>query len=154
MDNFEKVLKKELGNFEKHFIEFKDDMKNEMSNFKTEIKDEMSNFKTEIKDEMSNFKSEIKDEMSNFKSEIKDEMSNFKTEVKDEIRERFFVFEHDYGQKIDGLYDVVVLNKQIADNKIEELEQKVGANDMRIIKNSLDITALNSKKVNSKNLKN
>ena len=110
MDNFEKVLKKELGNFEKHFIEFKDDMKNEMS--------------------------------------------NFKTEVKDEIRKRFFVFEHDYGRKIDGLYDVVVLNKQIADNKIDELEQKVEANDMRIIKNSLDITALNSKKVNSKNLKN
>ncbi len=125
MDNFEKVLKKELGNFEKHFIEFKDDMKNEMSNFKTEIKDEMSNFK----------------------SEIKDEISNFKTEVKDEIRERFFVFEHDYGRKIDGLYDVVVLNKQIADNKIDELEQKVKANDMRIIKNSLDITALNSKKL-------
>lgn len=132
MENFEKVLKKELGIFEKHFTEFKDDMKNEMSNFKLEIKDEMSSFKTEIKDEMS----------------------NFKTEVKDEIRERFFVFEHDYGRKIDGLYDVVVLNKQITDNKIDELEQKVGANDMRIIKNSLDITSLNSKKVNSKKSKN
>ena len=147
-------MKKELGIFEKHFTEFKDDMKNEMANFKLEIKDEMSSFKTEIKDEMTNFKTEVKNEISDFKTEIKDEMSNFKTEVKDEIRERFFVFEHDYGRKIDGLYDVIVLNKQITDNKIDELEQKVGANDMRIIKNSLDITSLNSKKVNSKKSKN
>lgn len=132
MENFEKVLKKELGNFEKHFVEFKEDMKNEMTSFK----------------------SEMKNEMASFKSEIKEEMSNFKVEVKDEIRERFFVFEHEYGRKIDGLYDVVVLNKQITDNKIDELEQKVDTNDMRIIKNSLDIKSLNSRKVNSKKSKN
>ena len=143
MENFEKVLKKELAIFEKHFVEFKDDMKNEMTSFKSQMKDEMSSFKTEIKDEMNTFK-----------TEVKDEMNTFKTEVKDEIRERFFVFEHEYGRKIDGLYDVVVLNKQITDNKIEELEQKVDTNDMRIIKNSLDITSLNSKKVNSKKSKN
>lgn len=132
MENLEKVLKTELGNFEKHFVEFKEDMKNEMTSFK----------------------SEMKNEMASFKSEMKEEMSNFKVEVKDEIRERFFVFEHEYGRKIDGLYDVLVLNKQITDNKIEELEQKVDTNDMRIIKNSLDITSLNSRKVNSKKSKN
>ena len=143
MENFEKILKRELGIFEKHFVEFKEDMK-----------DEMTSFKSEIKGEMSSFKSDIKNEMSGFKSEMREEMSDFKSEVKDEIRERFFVFEQDYGRKIDGLYDVLVLNKQITDSRINELEQKVDTNDMRIMKNSLDITSLNSRKVNSKKSKN
>lgn len=145
MENFEQILKRELGIFEKHF-----------NNFKDEIKQEFSSFKTEIKDEMSNFKTEISGEMSGFKEEIRKEMTNFKTEVKDEIRERFFCFEQEYGRKIDGIYDVVVLNKQITDEKINDLEKRVKTNEMRIIKNSLEIDSLKSKKINSKklNLKN
>lgn len=145
MENFEQILKRELGIFEKHFNNFKDEMKEEMSSFKTEMREEMSSFKTEIKDEMSSFK-----------TEMKDEMSNFKTEIKDEIRERFFCFEQEYGRKIDGIYDVVVLNKQITDEKINDLDKRVKTNEMRIIKNSLEIDSLKSKKLNSKklNLKN
>ena len=52
MENFEQILKKELGIFEKHFVDFKEEMKNEMSDFKTEMKNEMSDFKTEVKDEI------------------------------------------------------------------------------------------------------
>ena len=160
MENLEQILKKELGNFEKNLIEFREkmenelssfktEMKNEMSGFKTEMKNEMSGFKTEMKDEISGFKTEMKDEMSGFKAEMKNEISVFKTEVNDEIRDRFFVFEQDYGTKIDAMYDIIVLNKEITDEKIEELRKQNEINEFRTIKNAIEIDSLKKSK-NSK----
>jgi gas vesicle protein len=62
----------------------------------------MSDFKNEMKDEMSDFKNGMKDEMSDFKNEIKVEIGSLKSEM----RNRFFVFEHEYGRKIDAMYDI------------------------------------------------
>ena len=139
MENFEKVLKRELGTFEKHFEDFRKDitgfkldMKKEIDDFKTDMKNEMDEFKTDMKNEMAEFKSDMKNEMAEFKSDIKNEMADFKTEVKDEIRERFFLFEQGYGKTIDAIYDITLQTKEIASrNSAEIAVQKLKTEDLQ-----------------------
>ena len=149
-ENFEKVLKKELGTLEKHLVDFQENMSNQLSEFKSEMKNEMTDFKSEMRNGMSDFKSEIKNEMSNFKSEIKDEMNNLKTEVTDEIRERFFCFEQDYGTEIDAIYDKVILDKQVTDEVLHNIQDDIDKKEMRILDNSVKIDLI-QKNINSTN---
>ena len=160
MEKFELILKRELGVFEKILIDFRENMQKEMSDFKeemtefrTDMQKEMSDFKEEMKDEMSNFKNGMTGEMSNFKNGMTNQMSDFKLEIKNEIgslksemRNRFFVFEHEYGRKIDAMYDIIVLNKELTDLEIQELKKKEDINEMRIIKNSLEIDSIKKSK--------
>ena len=61
------------------------------------------------------------------------------------------MFEQEYGTKIDAMYDIIVLNKEKTDLEIEELKKRVNTNEMRIIKNSLEIDSLkNSRKIKNK----
>lgn len=126
MENFEEILKTELGIFRKEFQEFRTDMKGEMTDFK----EEMNNFRTDVKDEIN--------------------------DLKDEVRNRFFVFEQEYGTKIDAMYDIIALNKETTDQKIEEIEKELKITDNRSIMNSSQIDSLKkvltpkqSKKLNS-----
>lgn len=147
MENSEAISKKEFTTFLEKFDEFK----LEMSDFRKEMKADMIDFKTEMKTEMSDFKTEMRTEMSDFKTGMITEMSNFKNEVSSEIRDRFFVLEEEYGTKINAIYDVVVLNKEISDKKFEDLEKRISTNEMRIIQNALEIDSLKkSKKLKSK----
>lgn len=120
MENFEKVLKRELK-------PLKEDIR--------DIKNEMSSFKVDIEDKMTNFRSEIKDEMISFKTEIKEIVGN-------EMRERFFVFEEEYSKPIKVIHDNVLQLLQITarnsaeigiqKKKIEELQTKYLIHDDKI----------------------
>lgn len=148
MENFEKVLKSELGIFKNEFGNFKNEfgnLKNEFGNFKSEIRNELGNFEKHFVE----FKEDMKNEMSSFKSEMKEEMSDFKTEIKDEIRDKFFVFEQDYGKEIDAIYDKVVLNEELTEIELKEIKKDIKQNEMRSLDNSIQIGSIKNQNANS-----
>lgn len=96
----------------------------------TQMKQELTHMKQEmtgIKQEMSELKQEVAerfDETDRKFEHVYTEMSNFKKEILD----RQFVFEDEYGKKIDAIFEYVQFHQKVnlqRFDKMNELEERV-----------------------------
>ena len=80
----------------------------------------------------------IKYEIRELKDDINELKNNFK-ELKDDVRvlsDRLSVIEHDHGEKINAIYDLICLDKEINApkfEKINKISEKVEKNQLHIL---------------------
>ena len=157
-----KALGQEISNMKAEMVGMKSELqgeisgiKQEMSNMKSElqgeisgIKEEMSDMKSELQEEISGIKQEMSDMKSELQGEIsgiKQEMSNMKKELKQEILDTRFILEQEYGEKINSMYDVLVMakDKEYDNHKeIEKLDNRLTRAEANIFKQGEDIKIL------------
>lgn len=132
-------------------------IKYELNNFKVELKNELkSELKTELKNELraelrKDFNEELNQQIGNLRDEFNDKFDALKddfNELKDDVRvlrDCLFVVEHEHGQKIDAIYDLVCLDKEVNAPKFEKINKisdKVDKNQLHILNHENRISNL------------
>lgn len=153
MENFEEVLKREL----KPLKEDIGILKRELKPLKEDVgslKEDVGSLKEEV-GTLNNKVASLNNKVGSLENKI--ENLDFKTdglkkdivEFKDEMREKLFVFEHDYGREIDAIYDKVVLNEELTKKELAEIKKNVEKNEMRAFDNSVQISSIKNQNTSS-----
>ena len=123
--------------------ELKDTIRQEVRDIiKTELKDTI---RQEVRDVIqTELKDTIKQEI---KAEIGDKFDKLNLEIKN-IKEALFVIEHEHGRKIDAIYDLFNLDKEINKPKFDEISiisKKTEQNYLHILNHENRISTLEEK---------
>ena len=113
---------------------------------KAVIIQENSQLRQEMKQDMDDLRQEMRQDMDNLRQEMKQDMKDLRKEILD----KQFVFENDYGKKIDAIFDYVQFhqkNNLKRFDSISSLEKRVNLAEIQILDHEKRITALERKKV-------
>lgn len=109
----------------------------------------MDGLKQELNQNMNEFKGELNQDMNNFKGELYLRMDNLKQELHKEILDQHFLFESEYGTKIDAIFDSVSLelDKNLEKSqKIRRLSERMDRNEVTVFGHEKRISSLELKK--------
>ncbi len=121
MDNIVEQLKEFIVEENKKLaLEIKQDIKQDINKLRQEFKSNIDNLRQE-------FKSDIDALRQEFKQDIDD--------LRQEMNNRFFVFETEFGRKIDIMYDYMMLQREIYQQKFENLRDLDKRMDIGEIRN-------------------
>ena len=130
--------RKEVERMEEFVTRIEEIIVREHKKLKTELKQEL---KTELKEELTQ---ELKTELA---KELKTELSK---ELKKEILDHMFLFEENYGRKINIMYEEI-MSKLKKDRNTEEnvtiLERRVDKNSAFVFNHENRITTLENSKI-------
>lgn len=100
----------------------------------------MDNMKEEFRQENDKIRQEFKQDNDKLREELHEEMNDFRKEMLDKM----FLFEQDYGAKIDAIFDVAIMQKDIIQTvyknqeelkiRVDNLDIKLLALDQRVFK--------------------
>lgn len=92
------------------------------------LKDDL---RQEFKQDMNTLKQELKQDTNNLREELKQDIN----ELRQEMINRFFIFETEFGRKIDIMYDYMMLQREIYQQKFETLRDLDKRMDIGEIRN-------------------
>ena len=91
----------------------------------------MNTLKQELKQDTNNLRQEMKQDTNNLREELKQDIN----ELRQEMINRFFIFETEFGTKIDIMYDYMMLQREIYQQKFETLRDLDKRMDIGEIRN-------------------
>ncbi len=110
-----------------------DEMETKFDELRVEIKEEIAGLeeklRTEFKQEIARLEEKLRIE---FKQEVANLQENVTRKIKEEVLDYMFVFESDYGRKINIMYEELMARNE----KTEALEKSMIALERRVDKNS------------------
>lgn len=115
---------------------------------KLEAGDKIDALRTEFKADNQSLKNELRNEFNSRFDDLKDEFNNKFDDLNEQIqvlRDCVFVIEQEHGRKIDAIFDLVYLDKELNDPKfkqIEEISGKVDNNRLHILNHEDRISIL------------
>ena len=115
-------MKKEIVTVKQGLIETNQNM----DKFREEMNQKINDLREEINGKMSDLRKEINGKMNDFRKEINGTMNDFKKEMLD----RQFLFEDEYGRKIDAIFEYVQFQQKTnlqRFERIDNLEKRVSA---------------------------
>lgn len=62
--------------------------------------------------------------------------------IEEKIRHNYILFEHTYGQKIDALYDKIMLDNQIREKREKEIDEYIEKNEKKFLSHEFRISKL------------
>ena len=118
-----------------------------MENFEEVLKRELKPLKEEV-GILNNKVGSLENKIENLETKT-DGLKKDISEFKDEMRKKLFVFENDYGKKLDVIYDKVILNEELTKEKLTEIKKNVKKNEMRAFDNSVQISSIKNQNTSS-----
>ena len=86
-----------------------------------EIKQEVGNKIDNIENRLDNIENRL-DNIENRLDNVENRLDNVESDIKD-IKKSLFIIEHEHGKKIDAIYDLVNLDKEINKPKFDEISK-------------------------------
>ena len=91
--------------------------------------------KREVGDKIDGLINEFKADIHSLKDEFSSKFDDLNDQIQI-LRDSLFVIEHEHGRKIDAIYDLVYLDKELNEpkfQKIEEISSKVDNDHLHIL---------------------
>ncbi len=111
--------------------DLRQEFKQDMNTLKQELKQDTNNLREELKQDTNNLREELKQDTNNLREELKQDIN----ELRQEMINRFFIFETEFGRKIDIMYDYMMLQREIYQQKFETLRDLDKRMDIGEIRN-------------------
>lgn len=111
--------------------DIKQDINENINNLRQEFKSNIDNLRQEFKSDIDNLKQEFKSDIDALRQEFKQDIDD----LRQEMNNRFFVFETEFGRKIDIMYDYMMLQREIYQQKFENLRDLDKRMDIGEIRN-------------------
>lgn len=111
---------------------------------KSEIESSNKGLREEIKQSNETLRSELREEIKESNEALRKEFSEDMNAFEKRMLDRMFLFEHEYGKKIDAIFDVAVMQKDKTQEmyknqekfriQVDDLDTKVFDLDQRVFK--------------------
>lgn len=116
------------------------EFKQDNDKLREEFRQENEKIRQDFKQDNDKLREEFKQENKTLREELHEEMNDFRKEMLDKM----FLFEQDYGAKIDAIFDVAIMQKDIIQTvyknqeelkiRVDNLDIKLLALDQRVFK--------------------
>lgn len=119
-------------------------MENIIEQLRQVIVEENEKLRFEIKQDMEDLRQESRQNIDNLRQEVNQKIDD----LRQEMINRFFVFENEFGRKIDIMYDYMMLQREIYQQKYElirDLDKRLDISEIRNLDYEKRISILEKK---------